>query len=163
MPSVFIKDTSAYAGWIKNPELFDFMETDNRITALPKAHSETMLSLREGLKIVSMGMEIAERKGKDLIPSHALAMSRNLNRTAFYEVELPYGQAVAFLRKEAIALTEAPRGFILLTFHHEPIGFVKNIGNRANNLYPNEWRIRSGYLPEVKPVILSDLSVDDHS
>ena len=26
--------------------------------------------------------------------------------------------------------------------------FVKNIGNRANNLYPQEWRIRSGYLPE---------------
>jgi hypothetical protein len=25
---------------------------------------------------------------------------------------------------------------------------VKNIGNRANNLYPQEWRIRSGYLPE---------------
>ncbi len=162
-PSVFIKDTSAYAGWIRNPELFNFMETDNRITALPKAHSQTMLSLREGLKIVSMGMEITERKGKDLIPSHALAMSRNLDRTAFCEVELPYGQAVAYLRKEAITLIEAPRGFILLTFHHEPIGFVKNIGNRANNLYPNEWRIRSGYLPEVRPVILSDLSVDDHS
>ena len=25
---------------------------------------------------------------------------------------------------------------------------MKNIGNRANNLYPQEWRIRSGYLPE---------------
>jgi hypothetical protein len=25
---------------------------------------------------------------------------------------------------------------------------VKHLGNRANNLYPQEWRIRSGYLPE---------------
>jgi hypothetical protein len=36
----------------------------------------------------------------------------------------------------------------LLTYKQIPLGFVKNIGNRANNLYPQEWRIRSGYLPE---------------
>jgi NOL1/NOP2/fmu family ribosome biogenesis protein len=36
----------------------------------------------------------------------------------------------------------------LLTYQGIPLGFVKNIGNRANNLYPQEWRIRSGYLPE---------------
>lgn len=29
-----------------------------------------------------------------------------------------------------------------------PLGFVKNLGNRANNLYPQEWRIRTGYIPE---------------
>ena len=39
-------------------------------------------------------------------------------------------------------------GFVLLTYKDAPLGFVKNIGNRANNLYPQEWRIRSGYLPE---------------
>jgi len=44
---------------------------------------------------------------------------------------------------------------VLLTWQGEPLGFVKNIGNRANNLYPNEWRIRSGYLPEKRPEILS--------
>lgn len=33
-------------------------------------------------------------------------------------------------------------------YNNVPLGFVKNIGNRANNLYPQEWRIRSGYLPE---------------
>lgn len=41
-----------------------------------------------------------------------------------------------------------PRGYVLLTYRNIPLGFVKNIGNRANNLYPQEWRIRSGYLPE---------------
>jgi 16S rRNA (cytosine1407-C5)-methyltransferase len=41
-----------------------------------------------------------------------------------------------------------PRGYILLTYKNIPLGFAKNIGNRANNLYPQEWRIRSGYLPE---------------
>lgn len=154
-PTVFVKDASVYARLLEHPGLFGFIEADQRITALPIAHSATILSLKERLKIVSAGIELGEKKGKDFIPSHSLAMSRELNREAFCNYELPYEQAIAYLRKEAITLTDAPRGIVLLTYQHEPIGFVKNIGNRANNLYPNEWRIRSGYLPPVKPEIFS--------
>ena len=51
--------------------------------------------------------------------------------------------------KEGLVLdASVPRGYVLLTYQQIPLGFVKNIGNRANNLYPQEWRIRSGYLPE---------------
>lgn len=162
-PSLFLKDSADYAGLIMNSQLFDFIETDNRITALPKACSEIMLSLIERLKIVSMGINIGEKKGKDFIPSHSLAMSMELNRTAFCNYELSYDQAIAYLRKEAIALTDAPIGFLLLTYKNEPIGFAKNIGNRANNLYPNEWRIRSGYLPDVRPEILTPQPLVSHA
>ena len=155
-PSPFMKDITDFAPWVIKPERFRFIESDNRISALPVTHVETMLLLKERLKVLSMGISIGERKGKDLIPSHSLAMSSELNREAFICCELSYSQAVAFLRKEAITLSDATRGFVLLTYHNEPIGFVKNIGNRANNLYPNEWRIRSGYLPETKPEILTD-------
>ena len=33
-------------------------------------------------------------------------------------------------------------GVTLLTYENVPLGFAKNVGNRLNNLYPNEWRIR---------------------
>ena len=67
----------------------------------------------------------------------------------FPREEISYEQAIAYLRKEAIVLPDtAPRGYVLLTYKNVPLGFVKNIGNRANNLYPQEWRIRSGYLPD---------------
>ena len=67
----------------------------------------------------------------------------------FPREEISYEQAIAYLRKEAIVLPDtAPRGYVLLTYKDVPLGFVKNIGNRANNLYPQEWRIRSGYLPD---------------
>jgi len=154
-PTVFVKEVSDYAPLLEHPGSFGFIEADQCITALPIAHSAIILSLKERLKIVSTGIALGEKKGKDFIPSHSLAMSRELNREAFSNYELPYEQAIAFLRKEAITLTDAPRGFILLTYQHEPIGFAKNIGNRANNLYPNEWRIRSGYLPQVKPEIFT--------
>ena len=52
------------------------------------------------------------------------------------------------MQKEAVTLAgDTPRGYVLLTYGGHPLGFAKNVGNRANNLYPNEWRIRSGYLP----------------
>lgn len=99
--------------------------------------------------MVQAGVEVAELKGRDCLPAHGLAMSTALDSSAFVREEVGYGQAIAYLRKEAVTLSAtAPRGIVLLTYKQVPIGFVKNIGNRANNLYPQEWRIRSGYLPE---------------
>ena len=92
---------------------------------------------------------LGELKGKDLIPHHSLAMSISKADKAFPTFELTYHQAIAYLRKEGLVLdASAPRGYVLVTYREIPLGFVKNIGNRANNLYPQEWRIRSGYMPE---------------
>ena len=54
-----------------------------------------------------------------------------------------------FMPPEAITLpADTPRGHVLLTYQQLPLGFVKNLGNRANNLYPNEWRIKTTHIPE---------------
>lgn len=143
-----LKDRAVYSNLLRQPDLFDFVESGNRIIALPADYSGTILALNEKLKTISMGIEIGERKGKDFIPSHALAMSKELSAEVFYRHEVTFEEAVSYLRREAITLANAPKGYLLLTYKAEPIGFVKNLGNRANNLYPNEWRIRSGYLPD---------------
>ena len=68
---------------------------------------------------------------------------------------LSYSDAIAYLRGEAIQLPcDAPRGIIAVSFMRQHLGFVKNIGNRANNLYPKEWRIKSTHIPtEYTPII----------
>lgn len=107
------------------------------------------------LRLLSAGIEVGEIKGKDLIPAQALAFSTALDRTAFPSLDLPWGDAVRYLRKEALVLPpDTPRGFVLLTYRNVPLGFVKNLGNRSNNLYPQEWRIRSGYLPEKEVSVI---------
>lgn len=128
------------------------------IRAFSRHYTDELMAMKQCLKIVSAGVGIGEVKGKDLIPNHALAMcSSLLCREAFATEEISYEQAIAYLRKEAITLSAtAPRGYVLLTYRHIPLGFVKNIGNRANNLYPQEWRIRSGYLPENIRVLLEN-------
>jgi NOL1/NOP2/fmu family ribosome biogenesis protein len=69
-------------------------------------------------------------------------MSTALNTEAFNRVELSREQALAYLHRDSLSLPEAPIGLLLLTYAGTPIGFVKNVGNRANNMYPTEWRIR---------------------
>ena len=63
---------------------------------------------------------------------------------------LDYFTAIAYLRGEAIMLpSDMPRGLVTVTFMGLPLGLVKNIGTRANNLYPKEWRIKSTHVPDA--------------
>lgn len=121
----------------------------NIIFAFPRKYADELNLMKHSLRIVQAGLVVAEVKGKDLIPAHALAMNSLLKEGVFPMEEVTYEQAISYLRKEAVSLSEtAPRGIVLLTYKKIPLGFVKNIGNRANNLYPQEWRIRSSYMPE---------------
>ena len=77
----------------------------------------------------------------------------NLLQGDFPQVDLPYSEALRYLRGEAITLpADTPRGFATVTYKGIPLGPVKNIGNRANNLYPKPWRIKTTHLPseEIK-------------
>ncbi len=103
-----------------------------------------------GLRMMHCGLPLARRKGPKWMPEQALALSTELPHGAFSTASLTYSDALAYLRTEAITLpAEAPRGFVLVDYRGLPLGFVNNIGNRANNLYPSEWRIRTTYLPNA--------------
>ena len=135
--------------WLESADDFVLEMKDAILMAFSKAHAETCALLQTCLKVIHAGITLGELKGKDLIPHHSLAMSMSKADKAFPTFELTYQQAIAYLRKEGLVLdASAPRGYVLVTYREIPLGFVKNIGNRANNLYPQEWRIRSGYMPE---------------
>ena len=70
-------------------------------------------------------------------------------------VNLSYPQAIAYLRGEALVLPEdTPRGLVTVAFMGYPLGQVKNIGCRANNLYPKAWRIKTTHIPQDYEAIL---------
>lgn len=147
--SVSKEQLAVARGWLSTSDDYELSVNGTNITAFPKEYLPELSALQQSLRVIQTGVALAEVKGKDLIPNHALAMSYILRDDVFPREEVPYEQAIAYLRKEAIVLSgDAPRGYVLLTYMNIPLGFVKNIGNRANNLYPQEWRIRSGYLPE---------------
>ena len=69
---------------------------------------------------------------------------------------LSYSDALKYLRGEALVLpADAPRGLVTVTYKGIPLGPVKNIGNRANNLYPKPWRIKTTHLPSTPVEIIN--------
>lgn len=117
---------------------------DDRINAFPRLHADTLRKIKKELDVIHEGVLIGNVKGRDLIPSQSLALSPCLRKDAFPTVEIDGRTAISYLSGDAITLPDGtPRGFVLLTNRQHPLGFVKNIGNRSNNLYPAPWRIKS--------------------
>lgn len=140
---------SVVRSWIQEPDRFKFEMRGDTLQAFPVSHFETYQFLATQLHLVSAGIGLGEVKGKDIVPGHALALSPVLKPGVFPQVELEWTDAIKYLKKETLVLPERTgKGYVLVQYRGFPIGFAKNLGTRANNLYPQEWRIRSGYLPE---------------
>lgn len=85
------------------------------------------------------------------LSTHALPDEGN----ATANVELTYAEATAYLRGEALTLpADTPRGMVEMRFMGQTLGLAKNIGSRANNLYPKEWRIKTTHIPQEYEAIL---------
>ena len=75
-------------------------------------------------------------------------------------VDVDYATALKYLRGEALVLpADTPRGIVTITYQGQPLGPAKNIGNRANNLYPKAWRIKSTHLPSEAPKVLKNVKI----
>lgn len=136
---------SSVKTWITGEvDEFSFTEEDGICKAFPSRYAGDYRSLKEQLRVLFSGVYLGEAKGKDMIPQQALAMSAMLREESFPVWEVDKETALRYLRKEAFSQVPAslPKAYILLIYKGKPLGFIKNIGNRANNLYPQEWRIR---------------------
>lgn len=56
-------------------------------------------------------------------------------------VELDLQQALKYLHRDSLFLPDAPLGMLVVRYRSHPLGFVKNLGSRCNNLYPKSRRI----------------------
>lgn len=135
--------------WISGSDRFRLVVGDEAVSAIPMEYERDIRLLGAVGHVLRGGIRLARLKGREFVPDQELALSVALNRDAFQQVEVDWKQAVAYLRREAIGLPVPDKGYLLLTYRGLPLGWVKNLGSRANNLYPQEWRIRSGYLPET--------------
>ena len=72
----------------------------------------------------------------------ACSTSYVLDRTACPNVAVDKQTALNYLHGDSLVLPGAPMGQLLLTYKDIPLGYVKNVGNRCNNLYPKSRRIK---------------------
>lgn len=137
-----IKDIAELKSWLQTPDFWALHLEDRFINAYPDQYADIVEMLSNRMICISVGTGMAEVRGAHYAPQHGLAMAKDFRRDKFTQIELTLEQALSYLRSEAITLANAPLGIILLTYRNVPLGFVKNIGNHCNNMYPNEWRIR---------------------
>ena len=138
-----MKGAKEMSGWIKGNEDFSITTLGQRFVAVRKQWRNVYDPALEKLRVMHAGIELGEPKGKDIIPAEGLALSTAFNPEAFATAELDRDTAIAYLRREPIQLPpDTPRGFVAVGYQGLNLGFVKNLGNRTNNLFPQEWRIR---------------------
>ncbi|MFN0015525.1 MAG: methyltransferase RsmF C-terminal domain-like protein [Saprospiraceae bacterium] len=119
-----------------------FLSPSGEVLALPANLENQYLQLDKFLKTKWFGVNIGEFKGKDFIPSHALALS-NWAKTELPAVELNRDQALLFLKKETFDLPfNTQIGWALARYEGMNLGWLKILPNRLNNYLPQERRIR---------------------
>ena len=153
--TVAAKIPDSVKNWLCGSGDYTFsMQGGSVVTAMPEAFVRDSVMIQSKVKTLSCGVEVGVLKGKDIVPVQSLALATALNRGAFATVEVGYAEAISYLRGDVVMIGDAPRGIVLLLYQGVPIGFVKQLGNRANNLYPREWRIRSTYVPVTPPQVI---------
>ena len=112
------------------------------ITAVPSAIAPDVAVLESMLHVLSAGCAVGVLKGQTLVPDADLALSTAYDESSYPVADVDLHTALSFLHKDAIALPESEKGYVLVRYEGLPLGFVKNLGNRCNNLHPQGRRIR---------------------
>ncbi len=118
-----------------------FFHWKDFILTFPQSISESLHQiLGSKLYVIKTGTTLGSIVGKKIIPSEELALNPYL-RLNNQSIEFTLEQASHYLKGETFNLP-SHRGYILVNFQNEPLGWINHLGNRFNNMYPKEWRIR---------------------
>lgn len=127
--------------WVNAEEYEFFQKNDGGIVVLKSDLMPAIGSVLKALQKRSSGLELGHFKGKDFVPSHALALSTLLPAET-PSVDLNERQALLFLKKEPFELPTAASGWIAMKYKNLSLGWAKAVGPRFNNYLPTDWRIR---------------------
>ena len=95
----------------------------------------------QDLRPLRSGLVKGVQKGKDFIPDADYALSMDFVEEDYPSVELDLHTALKYLHRDALVLPDAAPGYNVVRYKGHPLGFVKNIGSRCNNLLPKGRRI----------------------
>lgn len=128
--------------WIQAPVETSLIKNREIISFVPSRLIEEMRFLMNRLNVVLAGTLLASSKHGKMVPEHAGALSIYLNHKNFQKIELSEEDAKQYLRKSNLVIDHNSRGFAMISYKGLSLGWVNLLGNRFNNLYPANWRIR---------------------
>ena len=108
----------------------------------PWGSLESSFEALKRFKPLRLGVNEGVMRGKDFVPDPDWALSLSFDRSRYPEAPVDMQTALHFLHRDTIVLEDAPQGYNVITYRGVPLGFVKNLGRRCNNLHPQSRRIR---------------------
>ncbi|MBS1527896.1 MAG: RNA methyltransferase, partial [Bacteroidetes bacterium] len=138
------KEIDLLKPYITDADGYYYFKVGDDWLAIDKTHKESLATLQQNLYLKKSGVRLGKLAGKELIPDHELALSLIINKVAFLQTELTKEQAIQYLRRDNITCLELDaKGWSLMNYEGQSVGWAKLLPNRINNYYPKEMRILS--------------------
>lgn len=141
MNDVASAERAELSRWVENPQDMRFASAGDMIYGYPASRYDDVRLLAESLTVIYSGVAMGQIFKGRLKPDWSLSHYCGLNRSAVACTELDGAEALDYLRKRDVAAERFAEGVNLVTNGGLPLGFVKRIGARVNNMYPNSLRI----------------------
>ena len=126
--------------WIKENGNHSLVKKDDLVYAFPLDLVNDINLLQTSLYVKKAGVRLGKITPYELIPEHELALSNIIN-PKINSVQITNEQAINYLRKEEIKIDIDLKGWCIVKYENQNLGWIKILQNRINNYYPSEWRI----------------------
>ncbi|MFM7668482.1 MAG: methyltransferase RsmF C-terminal domain-like protein [Bacteroidota bacterium] len=111
------------------------------VAGIQTKYVELVEFLHSKLNCSKIGVTLGTLLPKKIEPHQELALSTILLAST-PKVELNEKSALLYLKGETFEINNLSKGYYLVTYKNYGLGWINHLGNRFNNLYPKEWRIR---------------------
>ncbi|MCX6350663.1 MAG: hypothetical protein NTX03_02250 [Bacteroidetes bacterium] len=136
------KEEGIIKPFVETNDAISFYRNENNIVGIPAGLVEDFNLFANLTHIKKAGLEVGELNRDVFIPAHELAMA-TMASASIPRIDLELETAINYQQKKT--LLPAPsteKGWMIYTYKKCDLGWAKNLGNRINNHYPAEWRIR---------------------
>lgn len=128
--------------YLKEVTAFSFYSKEEITGMIPAIHEDFINLLESRLRVIYKGCELAEINNRKLKPLHSLALYSDMQTANCTLYEADYETALKYLKKEDIPVMAKAGEWVLIRHEQVALGWGKSLGNRLNNYFPKEWRIR---------------------
>jgi NOL1/NOP2/fmu family ribosome biogenesis protein len=135
------KEQQIADAFMQSDDPYSWIMQGKYMSAVRSGHIDAVHYLMERLQVRYAGVEAGMVLHDDFVPEQGLALSYSI-RPKLDLYHLSAEQAIAYLKKEELNAADFSKGLHWVGYQGWGLGWIKSLGNRINNYYPKEWRIR---------------------
>lgn len=131
------KEIEVIKPWLKESGM-EYIKINDTVSVTSTGAELSLLATY--CRVIYFGVMLGQPVRDKLVPDHALAMSKILSEN-IHATELSLEQAIRYLQKKDISIDTGVKGWQVVSYQLQKLGWINALPNRINNYYPKELRI----------------------